>query len=256
MLVAARRRYRTVLAAMAALVVPLATVAVVASAAPAGAATCTDPLHTRLTIVPATATEVVGDQHTVAVHEECDGVAGAGDAIRMAVRGVNTVNARALTDAAGNLRFSYWDDEGAGEDTITACTDLPGPNVCTRAAVEWACDPGLFASGISCSRIPPLVLPFDNVFETVHPGLSAPFFGGTPGTTGDDTATVDTTLAPDVVAAPAVVVAPETAPAEVVESAPAVVEAAPAEVVEAPADVVTTEAPAPDTTVVEEPGPA
>src|SRR5947199_222176 len=79
---------------------------------------------------------------------------GSGDTIRFTIRGTNPQEVEGVTDADGMLMYSYWDDNGAGTDEITACTTGLSKNVCTTSAVSWECPNGLFPNGVSCSRIP------------------------------------------------------------------------------------------------------
>jgi hypothetical protein len=169
------QRVRAVAWAIAVLV-PIAAAVLTVLASPAGADTCTGDATTELTISPTNAVAPVGDSHTVTAKETC-GQPGSGDTLRFTVRGKNPQDAEGVTDGDGVLTYSYYDDNGAGTDTIQVCTTGLSTNVCREATVSWTCGEGLFENGVSCSRIPPI--DFADRFADLNPGGAAPL-GGLP----------------------------------------------------------------------------
>jgi hypothetical protein len=144
---------RRVLAAFVPVALGAAVIAIV-PASPAAAATCTDDAPTSLRLAPPPTTAMPGDSITVTATETCDGP-GAGDDIVIKVSGTNPQTAEGLTDDQGRLTYSYYDDNGAGTDTITACTTALTTQACDTTTVLWDCGEGYFPSGAGCSRIPP-----------------------------------------------------------------------------------------------------
>jgi hypothetical protein len=163
-------------------VMPVAAALVVLTPSAVEAATCSGDTPTTLELRPSNAVAPVGDSHTVTAKETC-GAPGSGDTIRFTIRGTNPQEAEGVTDADGVLIYSYWDDNGAGTDDITACTTGLTKNVCTTSSVTWECANGSFPSGVSCSRIPEFDLAdhfdFTDRFADLNRGGAAPL-GGLP----------------------------------------------------------------------------
>jgi hypothetical protein len=98
--------------------------------------------HIELT--PGEATNPVGTDHTVTAHVSSAGLPVSGQTVTFSVTGQNAgasgtcVPASCMTDASGNVTFTYHDKNGAGEDTIKASfTDEKGELQTATALKRW-----------------------------------------------------------------------------------------------------------------------
>ncbi len=110
-----------------------------------------------ISLTPADATNPAGTDHTVTAHVTSGGAPLAGQLVTFSVTGQNAgatgtcVPASCITDASGNVTFTYHDTNGAGDDTITASfTDAGGPHSAT-AKKHWTAptDPPITAAGVA-----------------------------------------------------------------------------------------------------------
>lgn len=93
-----------------------------------------------ITLSPATATNEVGENHTVTATVTTGGKPTPGVTVTFTVvSGPNTgTTGTGVTDASGNASFTYTSNGTAGTDTIEACfTDKAGTKHCARATKNW-----------------------------------------------------------------------------------------------------------------------
>jgi hypothetical protein len=95
-------------------------------------------------VAPKEATNPVGTDHTVTAHVTSGGSPLAGQTVTFTVTGQNAgaigtcVPAGCVTDASGNVSFTYHDGNGAGDDTIKASfTDATGSLQSATAQKHW-----------------------------------------------------------------------------------------------------------------------
>jgi hypothetical protein len=111
-----------------------------------------------ISLTPATATNPAGTDHTVTAHVTSGGSPLPGQLVTFSVTGQNAgatgicVPASCITDASGNVTFTYHDTNGAGDDTITASfTDAAGALQSATAKKHWTAptDQPINASGVA-----------------------------------------------------------------------------------------------------------
>ena len=95
-------------------------------------------------LAPLEATDPAGTDHTVTAHVTSGGSPLAGQTVTFTVTGQNAgasgtcVPAGCVTDASGNVSFTYHDTNGVGEDTIKASfTDAAGSLQSATAVKHW-----------------------------------------------------------------------------------------------------------------------
>ena len=98
----------------------------------------------QIEMTPLESTNPVGTNHTVTAHLTSGGSPLAGQAVTFTVTGQNAgasgtcVPVGCVTDASGNVAFTYHDGNGAGEDTIKASfTDAAGSLQSATAVKYW-----------------------------------------------------------------------------------------------------------------------
>ena len=96
-----------------------------------------------LTLTPASGTDPAGGTHTVTANVTQGGAALSGQTVSFQVTGQNAgvtgtcAPAGCVTDASGNVTFTYSDTKGAGTDTINASVTIAGSTQHATAAETW-----------------------------------------------------------------------------------------------------------------------
>jgi hypothetical protein len=120
-----------------------------------------------LGLTPKTKSLTVGDTHTVTANvTDLDPAPVDNAKVLFNVSGANTATGTAMTDANGNVTFSY-QGKNPGTDTITACYDVQNSGTCDKgdafnnAAADWVAAPPVATSSPTGGLLPITGSPID-----------------------------------------------------------------------------------------------